>query len=95
MGVGRIKGFESRPSWPLVCRSFWKTDSGKECSEVQQAVRTDKETLPGGQVLSLEWRELTGEDWGWFCKDWAEGGGCSVWILILQDTPCLIGKADI
>ena len=75
MGVGRMKGFESRPWWHLVCRSFWKRDSGKECSEVHQAVWSDKETLPGGQVSSLGWRELAGEDCGWFYKKgWAEGG---------------------
>lgn len=49
MGVGRIKGFERRPWWHLACRYFWKGDSGKDCSEVHQAVQADKETLPAGR----------------------------------------------
>lgn len=68
MGVGKIKGFESRLWWHLACRCSWKGDSGKVRSKVHQAVQAGKETLHEGKVLSLEWRELAGEDWGCFCK---------------------------
>lgn len=58
-----------------MCRSFWKRDSVKECTEVHQTAWSDKETLPGDKISGLGWRELAGEDWGWlYKKGWAERG---------------------
>lgn len=53
LGVGRIKGFENRPWWHLVCRKLLeeRLRQGEQWGLPGSAAAwSDKETLPGGKV---------------------------------------------